>query len=132
MSWYFMYSTGLRPGHNVHLAYVQCCCSESDFYFEIVLKHYIDLNFQNACAHSSSVCHRKWKSHLSQSLRCLKANLSERQRARCVRLPAARCSQQPQCLRVTFGLFSVCWGKIHSSKTGKAKRFHLLKQRQSK
>lgn len=84
-----MYSTGLRPGHNVHLAYVQCCCSESDFYFEIVLKHYIDLNFQNACAHSSSVCHRKWKSHLSQSLRCLKANLSEGQCARCARLPAA-------------------------------------------
>lgn len=56
MSWcVFHYSTGLRPGHNVHLAYIQCCCSESDFYFEIVLKHDINLNFQNVCAHSSSV-----------------------------------------------------------------------------
>lgn len=127
---YFIYSTGLRPGHNVHLAYIQCCCSESDFYFEVVLKHDINLNFQNVCAHSSSVTASAVKLQVKEPpVTVPEVPQSEPQRKAVCEVLA---SLQPQCLRVTFGLFSVCWGKMPSSKTGKAKRFHLLKQCQSK
>lgn len=49
----------LHTCHNMHLASIQCCCSESNFYFEAVLK-YIQ-SYISKCAYLFKlyICHCK-------------------------------------------------------------------------